>query len=40
MRKEAMYDAKKTQALRDEEVLNPWIITDIDYAMQGNPFTK
>jgi hypothetical protein len=40
MQKEAMNDPKKLKQLRDEEVLNPWIITDLDYALDGNPYAK
>jgi hypothetical protein len=40
MQKEALGDAKKLAALRDEEVLNPWLITDLDYSLDGNPFVK
>ena len=38
LRKEAMNDAKKLKELRDEEVLNPWLITDLDYCLNGNPY--
>jgi hypothetical protein len=38
MMKEAMNDAKKLKELRDEEILNPWIITDLDYSLDGNPY--
>ena len=40
MQKEAMHDPKKFQQLRDEELLNPWIITDLDFSLDGNPFVK
>jgi len=40
LQKEAMQDPKKMKELRDEEVLNPWLITDLDYALDGNPFVK
>lgn len=36
--KEAVNDPKRLKELRDEELLNPWIITDLDYAMDGNSF--
>ena len=36
--KEALNDAKKMQELRDEEVLNPWLVTDLDFALNGNPY--
>jgi hypothetical protein len=35
-----MNDPKKLKELRDEEILNPWTITDLDYALDGNPFAK
>jgi hypothetical protein len=35
-----MHDPKKFQQLRDEELLNPWIITDLDFSLDGNPFVK
>jgi hypothetical protein len=38
LRKEAANDAKKLKELRDEEVLNPWLVTDLDYTLEGNPF--
>ena len=38
LKKEAMNDAKKLKEMRDEEVLNPWVITDLDYALDGNPY--
>lgn len=37
--KEAMNDAKKYQQFKDEEILNPWLITDLDYSLDGNPYT-
>ncbi len=40
MQKEAMMDPKKLKELRDEEVLNPWLITDLDFTLDGNPFVK
>jgi hypothetical protein len=40
LKKEAMNDPKKLKELRDEELLNPWIITDLDFALDGNPFAK
>jgi hypothetical protein len=40
MQKDAMMDPKKLKELRDEEVLNPWLVTDIDYSLDGNPFVK
>jgi len=40
LQKEAMGDAKKLAALRDEETLNPWQVTDLDYCLDGNPFAK
>ena len=40
LRKDAMNDAKKLKELRDEEILNPWLITDLDYTLKGNPFVK
>ncbi len=40
LKKEAMNDPKKLKELRDEELLNPWIITDLDFALDGNPFVK
>lgn len=36
--KEAMNDPKKLQEMKDEEILNPWIITDLDYSLEGNPY--
>ena len=36
--KEAKNDKKRMQELRDEEVINPWIITDLDCSLNGNPF--
>lgn len=38
--KEALGDPKKLANLRNEEVLNPWLITDLDFALDGNPFVK
>ena len=40
MQKDAMMDPKKLKELREEEVLNPWLVTDIDYSLDGNPFVK
>ena len=40
MQKDAMMDPKKLKDLREEEVLNPWLVTDIDYSLDGNPFVK
>jgi hypothetical protein len=40
MQKDAMTDPKKLKELREEEVLNPWLVTDIDYSLDGNPFVK
>jgi hypothetical protein len=25
------------QEMKDEEILNPWIITDLDLCLKGNP---
>ena len=36
--KEAMNDKKRMQELRDEEMVNPWVITDLDFSLNGNPF--
>jgi hypothetical protein len=36
--KEAMNDLKKAQEMKDEELINPWIITDVDESLNGNPF--
>ena len=33
-----MNDPKRLQQLKDEELFNPWIITDIDFSLEGNPF--
>lgn len=33
LKKEAINDAKKLKELRDEELLNPWLITDLDYTL-------
>jgi len=33
-----MNDLKKFKEMKDEETLNPWLITDIDYSMDGNPY--
>ena len=38
--KEAMNDPKRLQQLKDEELFNPWIITDIDFSLEGNPFLQ
>ena len=40
MQKEAMMDAKKLKELRDEEILNPWLVTDLDFTLDGNPYVK
>ena len=40
LKKEAISDPKKLKEMRDEEILNPWIITDLDYALDGNPYIK
>ena len=40
LRKEASKDSKKAQELKDEELVNPWVITDLDYSLDGNPFVK
>ena len=40
IQKEALNDPKKLKELRDEELLNPWIITDLDYALEGNPYAR
>jgi len=34
-----MNDLKKLKEMKDEETLNPWLITDIDYSLKGNPYT-
>eukprot|EP00347_Sterkiella_histriomuscorum_P001976 403369947 len=39
MQRDAMNDPKKIQQMKDEEILNPWLITDLDYSLDGNPFT-
>ena len=26
------------ESVREEELVNPWIITDLDYSLKGNPF--
>jgi hypothetical protein len=36
--KEAMNDVKRLASLRDEETINPWVISDLDYSLAGNPF--
>lgn len=38
LKKEAQIDKKKEQELKDEEIINPWIVTDLDESLQGNPF--
>ncbi|CDW88670.1 UNKNOWN [Stylonychia lemnae] len=38
LKKEAMNDMRKLKEMKDEETLNPWLITDIDYIMDGNPY--
>lgn len=40
LRKQAMHDNKKAQEMKEEEFLNPWIITDLDLVYGGNPFVK
>lgn len=40
LQKEALGDAKKLASLRDEETLNPWQVTDLDFCLDGNPFSK
>lgn len=40
LKREAEKDAKKAKELRDEEMLNPWTITDLDFSMDGNPHVK
>ena len=40
LQKEAMGDARKLASLRDEETLNPWQVTDLDFCLEGNPFVK
>ena len=36
--KQAESDPRKKQDLRDEELVNPWLITDLDFS--GNPHVK
>ena len=38
MKREAMQDEKKKEELRNEELLNPWIITDLDDGLKGNAY--
>ena len=40
MRQEAQSDKEVADRMRSEEQINPWIITDLDYALDGNPFVK
>lgn len=38
IKKDAINDPKKLKELRDEETLNPWLVTDLDYTLDGNPY--
>jgi len=37
VREEAIKDPKKAAELKHEEIVNPWLITDLDFALKGNP---
>ena len=37
---QARTNPKIAQQIREEEIFNPWIITDFDETMSGNPHTK
>ena len=37
---EAQNDLEKAQQIKHEEVINPWLITDIDYTLDDNYFRK
>ena len=39
MLKEATENPEKADKLKQEEVINPWLITDVDYSLLDNPFS-
>ena len=37
---EAQEDKAKAESMKHEELVNPWLITDVDYTLDDNYFTK
>ena len=37
---EAREDSEKAEKMKHEEVVNPWIITDLDYSLDDNYFPE